>query len=86
MEAQVEYRRDVWWRLGLKAFAGVGGVGKRISDLDSRGGLFRLAVGAGLKRRDRVPLVARRRDMSSGRSAAPGGESEAPTALRNGWG
>ncbi|MBP7868191.1 MAG: BamA/TamA family outer membrane protein [Acidobacteria bacterium] len=47
MDAQVEFRRELWWRLSGVAFAGVGGVGERLSDLDSRGILT--SYGCGLR-------------------------------------
>jgi len=44
---QAEWRRRLWWRLGVAAFAGVGDVAPRLSDFRLRDG--RAAVGGGLR-------------------------------------
>ena len=62
---QAEYRRELKWRLGFVAFAGVGGVAPKWSDLKT----LLPAAGAGLRfKLDKTNNINYRVDLGFGRT------------------
>jgi hypothetical protein len=62
---QAEYRRELKWRLGLVAFAGIGGVAPRWSDLET----LLPAAGAGIRfKLDKTNNINYRVDLGFGRT------------------